>query len=93
MPAQLSKGAQDQLYLSLRLAIADLMASDLRLPFIFDDPFLNCDDERLRRIRETLDAIAAGGRQVLLFSHRPDFTTWGEAATCTGASPARRDSA
>ncbi len=93
VPAQLSKGAQDQLYLSLRLAIADLMASDLRLPFIFDDPFLNCDDERLGRIRETLDAIAAGGRQVLLFSHRPDFTTWGEAATCTGASPARRDSA
>lgn len=93
VPAQLSKGAQDQLYLSLRLAIADLMASDLRLPLIFDDPFLNCDGERLGRIRETLDAIAAGGHQVLLFSHRPDFTTWGEAATCTGASPARRDSA
>ena len=93
VPAQLSKGAQDQLYLSLRLAIADLMASDLRLPFIFDDPFLNCDDERLGRIRQTLDAIAAGGRQVLLFSHRPDFAAWGEPATCTGASLARRESA
>ena len=49
-PAQLSKGARDQLYISLRLAIADLLAQDVRLPLILDDPFVNCDAERLQRM-------------------------------------------
>jgi DNA repair exonuclease SbcCD ATPase subunit len=88
VPAQLSKGAQDQLYLSLRLAVADLMASDVRLPFIFDDALLNCDDERLARIRSTLNAIAADGRQALLFSHRADFAAWGTAVACSTAPDA-----
>lgn len=88
VPAQLSKGTQDQLYLSLRLAIADLMASDVRLPFIFDDALLNCDDERLARIRSTLDAIASDGRQALVFSHRADFAAWGTPVACSTLSVA-----
>lgn len=80
-PSQVSKGAQDQLYLALRLAIADLMASELVLPFLFDDPFLNCDDQRLRRVRETLQK-ASTQRQMILMSHRPDFLAWGEVVPC-----------
>lgn len=75
-PAQLSQGAQDQLYLALRLAIADLLAQDVRLPFIFDDPFLNCDQERLDRIRGALESLAPE-RQVLLLSHREELADWG----------------
>lgn len=75
-PSQLSQGAQDQVYLSLRLAIADLVAGNLALPFIFDDPFLNCDADRLEMIRETLQRIAAD-RQVLVFTHRQELQAWG----------------
>jgi uncharacterized protein YhaN len=74
--AQLSRGAQDQLYLSLRLAIGDLLSADLTLPFIFDDCFVNCDAERRERIRESLTALALE-RQLLLLSHDPDFAAWG----------------
>ncbi len=75
-PPQLSKGAQDQLYLALRLAIGDLIAEEVRLPFVFDDPFLNCDEERLAHIRGALARLAEE-RQVLLLSHREDFAAWG----------------
>lgn len=75
-PSQLSKGAQDQLYLALRLAIGDLIAEEVRLPFVFDDPFLNCDEERLAHIRAALERLA-GERQVLVLSHREEFAAWG----------------
>ncbi|MDW7650038.1 MAG: AAA family ATPase [Bacillota bacterium] len=75
--SQLSQGARDQLYISLRLAIADLLAGDSAMPFIFDDPFLNWDQQRCRRIRSAL-AEMEGGRQILLLSHSDDFTGWGK---------------
>lgn len=75
--SQLSQGAQDQLYLALRLAIADLVADDVALPLLLDDPFVNCDDERLSRIRDALHSLG-GGRQVVLFSHRDVFLEWGQ---------------
>ena len=76
-PGQLSHGARDQLYIALRLGIADLLATEAVLPFVFDDPFLNCDAERLSNIRASLQLLAAE-RQVLLLSHRADFAAWGE---------------
>ena len=74
--AQLSRGAQDQLYLALRLAIGDLLAATMTLPFIFDDSFVNCDAERRERIRASLLALAPH-RQLILLSHDPDFAAWG----------------
>ena len=76
-PGQLSYGARDQLYIALRLGIADLLATEAVLPFVFDDPFLNCDAERLSNIRASLQLLAAE-RQVILLSHRADFAAWGE---------------
>lgn len=76
--AQLSQGARDQLYLALRLAVADLLSDDMQLPFIFDDPFLNWDEARLSRMRQTLQALP-DERQVVLFSHRQEFASWGTA--------------
>ena len=61
---QLSQGAQDQLYLALRLAVADLVAAKSRLPLLLDDPFVNCDEQRLERIRAALAELARQ-RQVI----------------------------
>lgn len=73
---QLSKGAQDQLYIALRLAIADLLAQDYLLPLIFDDPFPTCDSARLANLGATLRQIALD-RQVLVMSHIESLRTWG----------------
>lgn len=77
MPAQLSQGARDQLYLSLRMAVGDLLSAGDAPPFILDDPFHNCDDDRLAAIREALVRLSQK-RQILLFTHRNDFAAWGE---------------
>ena len=76
LPAQLSRGAQDQLQIALRLAIADLLAGDYVLPLIFDDPFLNFDDDRHEELRAALER-AALERQLLVLSHREDYRLWG----------------
>jgi len=76
--AQLSQGARDQLALALRLAVADLVADDVALPLVLDDPFLNWDEERSAAVRAALRAIAARGRQVWLLSHRAELADWGE---------------
>ncbi|MGI6649207.1 MAG: AAA family ATPase [Bacillota bacterium] len=74
--AQLSQGAQDQLQIALRLAIADLLAGDYQLPLVFDDPFLNFDRERLAELRGTLTRLAEE-RQILVLSHQEDYREWG----------------
>jgi chromosome segregation protein len=76
-PAQLSQGARDQLYISLRLAIADLLSHDIRLPFIFDDPFVNWDNERIEQIRQLLAKLSSQ-RQIILFTHNQAFSGWGQ---------------
>lgn len=83
--AQLSQGAQDQLYLALRLAIADLVGGAAPLPLLLDDPFVNCDGERLARIRAALEE-ASVQRQIVLFSHREDFAAWGRSVSMVEGS-------
>lgn len=60
-----SRGTMEQLYLSLRLAVADLLAPDA--PLILDDALVAFDDGRLTSALELLQEIAAH-RQVLLFT-------------------------
>ncbi|MEJ2666911.1 MAG: hypothetical protein P8Z81_07430 [Deinococcales bacterium] len=79
-PEELSRGAQDQLALALRLAIADHVADDVRLPLVLDDPFLHWDAERLERLRGSLERVARE-RQVVLLSHNAAFESWGEPVT------------
>jgi hypothetical protein len=83
-PAQLSQGARDQLALALRWAIADLMADDVALPLVLDDPFLHWDARRTARVAEALRTIASDGRQVWLLSHRDELGEWGEPVVVTG---------
>jgi uncharacterized protein YhaN len=77
LPSQLSQGARDQLYFSLRLAIADLLADEAKLPLILDDPFVNSDQERLDRVRLAL-TVAAEERQIWLLTHQEQLADWGE---------------
>ncbi len=74
----LSKGARDQVYLSLRFAIADLLAEELKLPLIFDDPFTSTDAVRLVRIQAILESQAPE-RQFFILAHADHYTSWGKA--------------
>ncbi|HEX2953155.1 MAG TPA: hypothetical protein VHR47_04130, partial [Bacillota bacterium] len=46
-PASLSSGARDQLYLALRIALAEYLTGHKDMPLILDDPFLHYDPVRL----------------------------------------------
>ena len=68
---QVSAGTMDQVYLALRLAAAELMQKgSFHLPLLFDDSFVNYDEERLRTVLNWLpDAFP--DMQVLIFTcHR-----------------------
>lgn len=73
----LSVGAVDQLYLAMRIAVTDLLSSKVKLPFIFDDSFVNFDEQRLAAARDVLSEIA-GNRQVILLSHDERYHDWGK---------------
>lgn len=63
----LSAGAQEQLGILVRLALAEILAGEERLPLILDDSLVNTDAER----RETLLRIfgrAASRLQVIVFT-------------------------
>lgn len=82
----LSRGTRDELWLSLRLALCDMLTEDGdKLPIILDDVFVNFDDERLERALRYLSAIAED-RQIIIFScHRreAEYMSGDEAVTIT----------
>lgn len=64
----LSLGTMDQVYLALRLAVADLLSgNELRLPLLLDDSFVQYDDQRLEAVLELLEE-ESHERQILLFT-------------------------
>ena len=64
----LSQGAADQLYLSVRLAICDMvLPAEKRVPLILDDALVSFDDDRLRAALDYLLAESEK-RQILLFT-------------------------
>ncbi len=65
---QLSRGTLDELYLSLRLALCELMlGGDEMPPMILDDVFVNFDKTRLGRALDILKKLSKN-RQIILFS-------------------------
>jgi len=72
---QLSQGARDQLLLSIRLGVSDLLSGSVPLPFFFDDAFVHFDESRLALAKKTLDGL---GRQWILLSHRKDLSNWAD---------------
>ena len=64
----LSAGAADQLYLAVRLAIAELvLPEDKSVPLVLDDALANFDDERCKAALRYLKELSKT-RQILLFT-------------------------
>lgn len=67
LPEELSQGTKEQLYLALRIALAEAYRSQEVFPLIIDDVFVNFDDERKRAAAEAIKKLSSR-RQVLLFT-------------------------
>ncbi len=63
----LSSGTIDQLYISLRLGLSNLISEDKNVPLILDDSFIQYDEERLTKSLELLNR-EKNKRQVILFT-------------------------
>lgn len=64
---QVSSGTMDQVYLALRLAAAKLIQGNIdEMPLIFDDSFIQYDDERLRSALKWLSKAYHG--QMIIFT-------------------------
>lgn len=70
---KLSRGTADQLYFSLRLALANALSGRTRLPVILDDPFVNFDSDRFEEAIATIIGLVQEGRQVVYFTHSPQL--------------------
>jgi uncharacterized protein YhaN len=72
----LSEGTREQVYLLLRVAMAEhLVTTDERAPLLLDEVTAQSDPERKRRILDVLHALSAD-RQVILFSHDAEVVEW-----------------
>jgi uncharacterized protein YhaN len=63
----LSGGTLDQLYLSLRVGLSNILSGNQEIPLIFDDSFVQYDSRRLKKSIEML-ARESERRQVILFT-------------------------
>ncbi len=71
-PNVLSGGAYDQLYLTIRISLAEKLLDEEKGFFILDDPFLKSDTERLRRQMELLLDLSQQGWQILYFTAKDE---------------------
>lgn len=65
----LSFGTKEQLFLSLRIAIANFYSSGRQLPLLFDDIFAYWDSERIDRGIELFRTLAKD-RQIIIFTSK-----------------------
>ena len=82
--AYLSSGTADQAYLSLRLALSELMFEGAeRLPVIMDDVLIQYDDRRMETAVRYLSEYSANGQTVMFTCRDSVFETAGNAgASC-----------
>ena len=66
---RLSRGTIDQLYFSLRLALAKALGGGISLPLILDDPFVNFDEQRFEEVLRTIITLVQEGQQIIYFTH------------------------
>lgn len=64
----LSAGTRDSAYLSLRLALADMLFGGCGVPIVLDDAFVRIDDSRLKMMSGAL-AEAAKKHQIIIMTH------------------------
>ncbi len=85
-PGIVSAGTLDQLYFALRLACGELLSAGRSLPVILDDPFVNCDRERLDSMLKMLTDISSRN-QVLLMTHDRHILEWARGLQTEGRVP------
>lgn len=66
----LSQGAKDQVYFTVRTTMSDLLSGNINIPLIFDDPFHNFDDIRLKKTMTAMKKLSKN-KQIILISHKP----------------------
>lgn len=72
----LSQGTKDQLFLSVRIALSEVLSGGKRLPLLFDESFYTSDENRLKETFSVLKEIARD-TQVILFTHNEGFLKYG----------------
>jgi hypothetical protein len=74
---QLSAGAREQLYLTVRLAISEFLSrGQAPAPLLLDDVFANSDDDRTRAgMRLLIERLGATHQVILLTCHRTRHET------------------
>lgn len=77
VPAELSSGTQDQVYLAARLTLLKLVAGECRPPLIMDDPFTSFDIDRLSSAMQICKETA-GEYQILLFTCTDQYDTYAD---------------
>jgi len=65
----LSQGAKDQVYFTVRTTMSDLLSGNINIPLIFDDPFHNFDDIRLKKTMTAIKKLSKD-KQIILISHK-----------------------
>ena len=66
---QLSRGVQDQVYLSISLAIVSAFGrKGTSMPLILNDIFVNLDESGIHALSQLLSDFAGGGQQILVFT-------------------------
>uniref|UniRef100_UPI0037C8CB87 ATP-binding protein n=1 Tax=Paenibacillus sp. TaxID=58172 RepID=UPI0037C8CB87 len=66
----LSRGTAEQLYLSIRLALAETMSRQVSLPLLFDDLFVNFDDSRLHAALSLIGELSISRQIVMMTCHK-----------------------
>ncbi len=76
----LSEGTREQIYLLLRVAMAEhLVSTDETAPLLLDEVTVQSDGVRKRELLGVLQALSTD-RQVILFTHDDDVINWATAA-------------
>ncbi len=73
LPWQLSGGTYDQLYFSIRLALAEKLFTEEKGFFILDDPFIKASHNRLKVLINMLKNISQKGWQIIYFSAKEEI--------------------
>ena len=89
----LSRGTREQLFLSLRMALAAYSARrGAPLPMVLDDVLVNFDAARAQAAAEVLSEFAASGHQVLVFTcHEHIMTMFDNQNAAVARLPANAD--
>lgn len=66
----LSRGTAEQLYLSIRLALAETMSKQVAPPLLFDDLFVNFDESRLHAALSLLGELSVSRQIVMMTCHK-----------------------